>query len=440
MIRETKALLQADPAAGATMARALAAIARGADDAVDELARLIAVDTSFPPGDGYAAFADLMQEITAPLGFAHRRVVVPEALWRGTDGPPGGPRINLLATRRTGKPACGLYFHVDTVPAAPGWRRDPLRLVREDQRLYGLGAADMKGTIAAALLALRAAAECGVALAYDPMLLFCTDEEGGLYPGVRYLAEQGLLEGHIINFNGSAAPRIWAGCFGLFNLMIRIRGEAVHAGAGAGINAIEQALPLLGALRDLKPIVAQRRSSLPPPPQANGPLTAQLTIASAHGGGSGGQIPALFEIVVNRRYPPEERFEDALAEIDDTVRAAVRTAGGLTVETSVIGHLIPTEDPTGPHWPRWQQALALGFGYAWSDFRKWGAASCSDFGYVQRTGMREVLLGGLARPERNIHGPDEHTTVHDIVALARSVLAYLAADFAADLNPDRSLA
>ena len=52
--------------------------------------------------------------------------------------------------------------------------------------------------------------------------------------------------------------------------------------------------------------------------------------------------------------------------------------------------------------------------------------------------MREVLLGGLARPERNIHGPDEHTTVDDIVALARSVLAYLAADFAADLNPDKA--
>jgi succinyl-diaminopimelate desuccinylase len=443
MTRETKALLQADgDATGAAMARALAAIARDAGSAVEELSRLIAIDTSFPPGNGYAAFADLAEALTAPLGFGHRRVEVPEALWRAPGGPAGGPRVNLVAARRTGKPVCGLYFHVDTVPMAPGWPRDPFRLAREDERLYGLGAADMKGTIAAVLLALRAAEACAVELAYDPMLLFCTDEEGGLYPGVRYLAEQGLLEGHIINFNGSAAPRIWAGCFGLFNLLIRIKGEAVHAGegnrSGAGVNAIEQALPLLAALQDLKPIVARRRSRLPPPPHASGPLTAQLTIASAHGGSSGGQIPALFEIVVNRRYPPEERFEDALAEIVDTVRAALPAATGLTVETSVIGHLIPTEDPTGPHWPRWQQALAQGFGYTLDDFRKWGAASCSDFGYVQRTGMREVLLGGLARPERNIHGPDEHTTVDDIVALARSVLAYLATDFAADLNPDRA--
>ena len=162
----------------------------------------------------------------------------------------------------------------------------------------------MKGTIAAVLLALRAAEACGIELAYDPMLLFCTDEEGGLYPGVRYLAEQGMLEGHILNFNGSAAPRIWAGCFGLFNLLIRLRGETVHAGdgnrAGRGVNAIEQALPVLGALQALKPLVARRQSALPPPPHASSPLAAQLSIVSAHGGTSGWADPGP---VRDRRQP-----------------------------------------------------------------------------------------------------------------------------------------
>lgn len=431
----TTAFLQAGGAADA-------AIARDADRAVDELARMVAIDTSFPPGRGYPAFADLMEELTRPMGFEHRRVEVPEALWHVPDGPASGARTNLLATRRTGKPVCGLYFHVDTVPAAPGWRRDPFCLAREGERLYGLGTSDMKGTIAAVLLALRTAEACGIELAYDAMLLFCTDEEGGLYPGVRYLAEQGMLEGHILNFNGSAAPRIWAGCFGLFNLLIRLRGETVHAGdgnrTGRGVNAIEQALPVLDALQALKPVVARRQSALPPPPHAGGPLTARLSIVSAHGGTSGGQIPSLFEIVVNRRYPPEEHFEEALAEIEAAVRAAVPAESGLEVEMHLIGHLAPTDDPTGPHWPRWQQALSLGFGWPLESFRKWGAASCSDFGWVQRTGMREVLLSGLGRLERNGHGPDEHTTIGDIVALARSVLAYLSADFASHLNPDRA--
>jgi succinyl-diaminopimelate desuccinylase len=162
----------------------------------------------------------------------------------------------------------------------------------------------MKGTIAASLLALSAAQEHGVELAYDPMLLLCTDEEGGLYPGIRYLAEQGMLKGHIVNFNGSAAARIWAGCFGVFHLQVRIRGHAVHAGegnrTGAGINAIEGALPILNALQALKPDIATRESKLPPPPHATGPLRPHLTISTIQGGTSGGQVPAEVKILVTR--------------------------------------------------------------------------------------------------------------------------------------------
>lgn len=417
-------------------------IATHVEAGVADLARMIAVDTSFPPGAGYDAFAGLMEEMTAPLGFSGERIAVPEALWRVPHGPAEGARTNLVATRRSGKPVCGLYFHVDTVPAAPGWQGDPLRMVRDGERLIGLGAADMKGCIAAVLLALRAAEACGVDLAYDPMLLFCTDEEGGLYPGVRYLAEQGRVPEHVLNFNGSAEARIWAGCFGLFNLLIRIHGQAVHAGEGnrqgLGHSAIEGALPLFNALSALKARVAARASALPPPP-GKPALAAQLNIATINGGTAGGQVPALLEITVNRRYAPEESFEDALAEIEGTVRRAVASVPGLTVDTALTGHLAPTSDPGGPHWPRWQAAAGAGFGYAPEEFRRWGAASASDFGWVQRaTGRQEVLLGGLGRPSRNIHAPGEHTTTSDIVSLARAVLNYLAADFRPDINPDQA--
>ncbi|CDN57281.1 Acetylornithine deacetylase or succinyl-diaminopimelate desuccinylase (plasmid) [Neorhizobium galegae bv. officinalis bv. officinalis str. HAMBI 1141] len=419
---------------------AMAAIERDVEVAVDDLARMIEVDTSFPPGLGYDAFADLMAELLSPLGFEFERVVVPRDLWHVAGGPASGERTNLIATRETGKPVCGLYYHVDTVPVAPGWARDPLKLTVEGDDLFGLGAADMKGTIAATLLALRAAKKCGLPLYYDPMLLLCTDEEGGLYPGIRYLAEQGKLKGHILNFNGSAAPRIWAGCFGVFHLQVTIRGHAVHAGegnrTGAGINAIEGALPLLNALMVLKPDVASRASALAPPPHASGPLRPQLSISAVNGGTAGGQVPAEIKILVSRRYAPEENYEDARAEIERVIRDSV-AGTGLKLEIDLVGHLIPTGDPEGPHWPRWQKALSLGFGYKPEDFQKWGAASCSDFGYVQKSGFaQEVLLGGLGRPESCIHSPEEHTTRQDIIALAKSILAYLAADFAADAIPE----
>jgi succinyl-diaminopimelate desuccinylase len=420
-----------------TLANGFAEIERTAETAVADLARMVTIDTSFPPGAGYDVFAGLMESFVVPLGLECQRIDVPEHLWRVRGGPARGVRTNIIARSRTGKPVLGLYFHVDTVPAAPGWATDPLCLTRDGDRLIGLGAADMKGTIAAVLLALRVADTIGLPLGYDPMLLFCTDEEGGLYPGVRYLAEQGMLEGHILNFNGGAAPRIWAGCFGLFTLLVRVHGKTVHASearrAGSGANAIEAALPILNALAALKPKIAARTSALPAPPHATHPLAAQLDISAARGGQCGGQIPSLFEILVCRRYAPEEDFQAARAEIENAMAGA---APGADVEVVLTGHLMPTSDPTGPHWPRWQEALSAGFGYAPEDFARWGATSCSDFGWVQETGMQEILLTGLGRADSQVHAPGEHTTLADIVALAKSVLAYLSADFRPDLSPE----
>jgi succinyl-diaminopimelate desuccinylase len=433
--------------------RALALVAANVEEAVDDLASAIAIDTSFPPGAGYARFAERLEALVAPLGFECRRVLVPSELWQVPDGPARGERVNLIASGFGGnveggsrhaqdgagkqRPVCNLYFHTDTVPPAADWQRAPFALTREGNRLYGLGAADMKGTIAAALLALSCAKRCGIELAYDPVLLFCTDEEGGLYPGARYLAEQGLIRGHLLSFNGGAVPRIWAGCFGSINLLVRVHGRAAHAGDSTqGVNAIEAAIPVLAALAELKLEVGKRASALQPPPRLAGEtLRPRLTIASAHGGASGGSVPALFEILINRRYAPEESFDDALAEIEAALRK-VNAASEVKIETRIVGHLAPVADPTGPHWPRWQAALSQGFGWAASDFHKYGATSSSDLGFVQATGIKEILLGGLGRPDRNVHAAEEHTTIEDLVALARSILAYLAADFRPDILPE----
>jgi succinyl-diaminopimelate desuccinylase len=56
-------------------------------------------------------------------------------------------------------------------------------------------------------------------------------------------------------------------------------------------------------------------------------------------------------------------------------------------------------------------------------------------GFVQRAGIREILLGGLVRPSCGAHGADEHTTLDDVMALARSILLYFAEEFRAALRP-----
>src|SRR3546814_18417727 len=63
--------------------------------------------------------------------------------------------------------------------------------------------------------------------------------------------------------------------------------------------------------------VEKRESAMPAPPHFNGrPLTARLNIASVRGGAKGSILPAQLEILVNRRYAPEERFEDVMRELD----------------------------------------------------------------------------------------------------------------------------
>ncbi|MFT8775239.1 MAG: M20/M25/M40 family metallo-hydrolase [Gluconacetobacter liquefaciens] len=422
-----------------TFEPAEAYVRQNAGRAVENLRRFVEIDTSFPGQPDYAAFADAVEPVLYELGLKTRRHLVPEALWRSRDVRVASERVNVVAAGCSAQEDLGLYFHVDTVPPAEGWQSDPFVLEQHDDRLVGLGAADTKGPMAAALLALEAARVCGLRMRYNPVLLFCTDEEGGLYPGVRYLAEQGQVPPLTINFNGTPEARIWAGCFGLFNLRIRLFGHTTHAGAaGAARNAVEGGVRVQAALLELAANVRARESAMPAPPYAKGePLRPSLSIMAVSGGtGSGGQIPSIMDIAVSRRYAPEERFDDIFAEIEIAVRESV--PAGLLCQIDMTGHLCPTSDPYGPHWPRWQAAVARGFGHAPDTFRRWGSSSCSDFGWVQKATQRsEVLLGGLIRPESRVHSPGEFTTVPDLVSLSITILSFLSeecdeASFVAD--------
>ena len=111
------------------LADGFAAIDAAAEAAVGDLARMVAVDTSFPPGCGYDAFADLMETLVAPLDLRCERVMVPEQLWRVQGGPRFGARVNLIARRKsgkTGKPVLGPLFPCRHRAAGAGWTR-PIR-------------------------------------------------------------------------------------------------------------------------------------------------------------------------------------------------------------------------------------------------------------------------------------------------------------------------
>ncbi len=143
------------------------------------LAELVAIPTQQASADRAGGDELALCRHVAPLLAARGadEVLVVEA-GRGADG--GGAGGYVLA--RWGRPRLVVNAHVDTVPANRGWSRDPWTAAIDGDRLYGLGACDTKGAIAAAITALDRARPRDVAL------LFSGDEERGTASMRHFLA------------------------------------------------------------------------------------------------------------------------------------------------------------------------------------------------------------------------------------------------------------
>ena len=113
---------------------------------------------------------------------------------------------------------------------------------------------------------------------------------------------------------------------------------------------------------------------------------------------------------------PEERFEEALAEIEEAVAPACAIEPASRWRPHLIGHLAPTDDPDAARTGRAGSARCPRFRLGRRRRSANGARRAARIlAGSSAPACAEVLLGGLGRPERNGHGPDEHTTIGDIV-------------------------
>ena len=151
-------------------------------DLISLAQQLIAVPTHNPPGNEREA-AEIAAETLRNLGFPDLEIFEPIE-----------QRANLICTFETGRegPTLLLNGHLDTKPPDPlsEWESDPYVGDIRDGRLYGLGAADMKGPDAALVYGLAAAVTCfGDQLCGKVLLALTADEEAGAVYGPRFLVE-----------------------------------------------------------------------------------------------------------------------------------------------------------------------------------------------------------------------------------------------------------
>jgi len=143
---------------------ALAGIDARRDELVSLTQDLVRIPTVNPPGDNYRACAEFLGERLRKRGF--------EVTYVRAEGAPGDtdalPRINVIARREGARPGPCVHFnsHIDVVAPGEGWTVDPFGGVVKDGRVYGRGTCDMKGGLAASVIAVEALLKGGA----DPHL------------------------------------------------------------------------------------------------------------------------------------------------------------------------------------------------------------------------------------------------------------------------------
>lgn len=213
------------------------------------LARALIQRRSVTPADDGAL--DVLQGALRALGFRCRRMPFSR---------PGTPDVdNLYARRGEAGPHLCFAGHTDVVPAGHGWTRDPFAAEVEDGVLYGRGANDMKGGIAAFVAAcarLQAAGETGPE---SISLMITGDEEGPALNGTVRMVETLAAEGEAIDDCIVGEPvnpdhmgeMIKVGRRGSLNATLTIYGTQGHSAyPERADNPIPRLLDMLAALTE----------------------------------------------------------------------------------------------------------------------------------------------------------------------------------------------
>jgi acetylornithine deacetylase len=235
-----------------------------------------------------------------------------------TDGSTGA-----FVFARWGAPRLVINAHVDTVPANAGWTRDPWtpHVDRDSGRLYGLGSADTKGAIAAALVAIDRIAQS--ARPRDCAVLFSGDEEAGSAVMRAFLDRHGSGIERVIVCEPTAR-RAGIAHRGVVSQRAELRGPGGHSS-----KADHEPKPMVQLARFAVALDEIGRRRL-----ADGPANMKgtcLNIAALEGGVAFNVIPARAELIWSiRPYPGFDR-----AGWEAEITAAARAIdGGIAIESA----------------------------------------------------------------------------------------------------------
>jgi len=314
---------------------------------------------------------------------------------------------NLWAVHGRDGPTLVLLGHTDVVPSGPreSWQSDPFVPEIRDGVLYGRGAADMKGSVAAFVVALERFVAAHPDHPGRVALLLTSDEEGDAVDGVRQVADAFRKRGERIDWCVTGEPSSKAalgdllrvGRRGTLSATLNVIGVQGHvAYPEKARNPIHQAMPALDEL-------AARRwdegfETFPP---------TSLQISNIHAGtGANNVIPGELQALFNLRFNPNWRAEQLERECEDVLR---RHGLEYTIRWHRGGE--PFYTPEGPLRAAARSVLGRYCGGAPEESTGGGT---SDARFIAPLGAQCIEIGPV---NASIHKVDENVSVADLERL-----------------------
>jgi succinyl-diaminopimelate desuccinylase len=237
-------------------------------------------------------------------------------------------RPNIIG-RLKGKnphPRLLLNGHTDVVPAGEGWQVDPYQGVIKNGKLYGRGAADMKGGIAAMLMAAKAIQNSGIEIEGELLLAAVVDEETGGEKGTGFLVERKVITADMAIVCEPSNFRLSVSESGVAWIKIKTSGKMVHTiHADTVQNPIIKMANAILALEKLKQELSTFKH------EKYGKPILSVNMISA--GYKENIIPGTCHASIDLRFPPELsiKFDDVIEQIRECVKEYVADFKVITV-------------------------------------------------------------------------------------------------------------
>lgn len=308
----------------------------------------------------------------------------------------GNHKHNLIATLGQGSGGLVLSGHTDTVPHdLDRWQSDPFTLTERDNKLYGLGSADMKSFFA---FALTAASQFRAGEFKHPLIILATADEETTMSGAKALQDYPLakprhaLIGEPTNLKPVRMHK------GIFMEKIHLQGLAGHSSNPAlGHNAIEGMSEVLAALsawrKQLRETYQHPAFAVPYP---------TLNFGHIHGGDNANRICGECELHIDLRPLPGMNLSDLRESLSGILQAVAKDSPFVISHSPLFDGIPAIETPATADIVTACEAL--------TQSRAEAVAFGTEAPYLQQMGMHTLILGPGSIDQA--HQPNEYLAMN----------------------------